>query len=102
MGRCEPSHFFSQIWRQDKSVSKRKFKEFINIAQRPSLSEEVFGQLYKKFKMAHREDELEGCLETQYDPIGPWTEVQIFEEQVKINKFKETVKKEKLALIMQQ
>jgi hypothetical protein len=103
MGCCEPSHFFTEIHKfKDQSISKRKFQQMMDISQRPSISEEVFGQLYKKFKQEGREEEVEGSLEFQYDPIGPWVEIQNFEEQMKIHKFKETIKKDKLAQIMQQ
>ena len=82
MGACEPSHFHGEVWRSQASIPKRKFEEFLQIAERPSISKSVFGQMYKKFKGAEREEEVEQLLTAAYDPIAVYGEIQNFEEQV--------------------
>ena len=82
MGEAEPSHFHGEVWRAQANIPKRKFEEFQQIAERPSISKSVFGQMYKKFKTAGREDEVEGLLSSAYDPIAVAGELQNFEEQV--------------------
>ena len=82
MGACEPSHFHGEVWRSQAFIPKRKFEEFLQIAERPSISKSVFGQMYKKFKGAEREEEVEQLLTAAYDPISVYREIQNFEEQV--------------------
>ena len=82
MGEAEPSHFHGEVWRAQANIPKRKFEEFQQIAERPSLSKSVSGAMYKKFKSAGREEEVELLLSAAYDPIAPYGELQQFEEQV--------------------
>ena len=82
MGEAEPSHFHGEVWRAQANIPKRKFEEFQQIAERPSLSKSVFGAMYKKFKAAGREEEVELLLSAAYDPIAQYGELQNFEEQV--------------------
>ena len=82
MGACEPSHFHGEVWRSQASIPKRKVEEFLQIAERPSISKSVFGQMYKKFKGAEREEEVEQLLTAAYDPIAVYGQIQNFEEQV--------------------
>jgi hypothetical protein len=95
-GKVEPLHAFTEIHREGMSVGKRKFDNMMKIAQRPGHSEEVIAQLYKKFKDSKRGEELEGILEAQYDPLGPFVELQNMDEQVKIVNITEDSKKVKL------
>ena len=88
MGRCEPSHFHGEVWRSQAAIPKRKFEEFQQIAERPSISKEVYSQMHKKFKEAGREDEIKCLLEVAYDPIAVYGELHNFEEQV-FGNFKE-------------
>jgi hypothetical protein len=98
-GGVEPSHAFTEIHREGMQFTKRKFDKMVTISQRPGHSEKVIEQLYKKFKEFGREAELDGILEGQYDPIGPWVEMQNFDEQIKINNLTEIIYKDKLVEI---
>jgi hypothetical protein len=95
-GDCEPSHIFSQMVKDEVPGDKRSFANMMKIAERPGHSEEVIGQLHKKFKDSKRADELDGLLEAQYDPLGPFAELQNLAEQIKIAKMAEDNKKAKL------
>jgi hypothetical protein len=98
-GNVEPSHAFTGLHSEVSQLGKRKFDNFMKIAARPGHSEKVISQLYKKFKDEDREGELEGILEAQYDPIGPWVEIQNVDEQMKIHNLTEINKFDKLVEI---
>ena len=85
MGACEPSHFHGEVWRSQAAIPKRKFEDFQQIAERPSISKDVYSQMHKKFKEAGREDEIKCLLEVAYDPIAVYGEIHNFEEQVSGN-----------------
>jgi hypothetical protein len=95
-GEVEPSHSYCAQVRDAVPVGKRTYENMMKVAQRPGLSEEVIAQLYKKFKDSNRGEELDGLLEAQYDPLGPFVELQNMDEQIKIVNITVDSKKVKL------
>eukprot|EP00972_Heterocapsa_arctica_P026668 3925633-Heterocapsa_arctica.AAC.1 len=95
----EPFQAFAGLHKEISQLGKRKFDNIMKIARSPGHSEQIIAQLYKKFRQEGREEEFEGILESQYDPIGPWVEIQNVDEQMKIDSLTEIIKNEKLVEI---
>ena len=94
MSEEEPGHLFKKVMSAKFGISEKEVQKILRIVERPSLPKEVVEQVKEKVAASPWQGQEEVLTEAIYDPLGPFTEIQSFNEMTKIRKFLQEDRKE--------